>query len=46
VLKPFMRIGYLPVYGNISFKKLLRFLYFPDAQAGIPVNLMLKKNRH
>jgi hypothetical protein len=41
-----MRMGHIPVLGNISFKKLFGFFYLPNTQPGVSVDSMLKKNRH
>ena len=46
MLQPLVRVSYIPVLRQGSFKEFFCFFYFPDAQAGCFVDLMLKKNRH
>ena len=46
MLQSFMRMGNISMLRHIGFKEFFRFFYFPNAQAGCLVNLLLKKNRH
>lgn len=46
MLQPLMRMGYIPVQRDISFKKFFGFFDLPDTQPCRFVNRMLKKNRH
>jgi hypothetical protein len=46
VLQSFVRMGDIPVLGNISLEEIFSFFYLPYAQPGGFVDLLLKKNRH
>ena len=46
MLQSFVRMGDIPVLWNIGLKEFFSFFYFPDAQTGVVVDLLLKKNRH
>jgi len=46
MLQSFVRMSNVPVLRNIGLKEFFGFFYFPDAQAGAVVDLLLKKNRH
>jgi len=41
-----VRMSNIPVLRNIGLKEFFGFFYFPDAQPGAVVDLLLKKNRH
>jgi hypothetical protein len=46
MLQSFVRMRDSPVLRDIGFKEFFGFFYFPDAQTGAIVDLLLKKNRH
>lgn len=46
VLKPFVRMTYLPLKRDRFFKKTFSFFYPPHPYPGVVVDSMLKKNGH
>jgi hypothetical protein len=44
VLKPLVRMRYIPVLRHISTEELLGLFYLPNTEPRVFVNLMLKKN--